>query len=480
MGEVGSDAMWVGGEAVGAVGGGSWDLVDPGTEQVIARVPYGDAADARLALDAAAKAFPTWSARNVYDRATVLERAAELVRDRLDVVARRTAEESGKPLAQAKAEWAGVPNYLRIAAEHARQLGGRWIPARTNSRRIDVTYAPLGVVGVITAWNFPIYNINRAAASALAAGCTVVVRPSEFTPRTAFDYAQLLHDAGLPAGVLNVVNGDPHGMGQALLDDPRCRKLAFTGSTRVGKLLMDGASRTVKRLSLELGGNAPVLVFPDVDVDAVAKAAVIAKTRNGGQVCIAPQRFFVHASIADRFAETAAKVAAGLVVGHALDPATGVGPMINARQRDRIDDLVARSLAAGARAACGGHRPAGPGYFYPPTVLTDVPAGAPVLTEEIFGPVMPIVPFDSADEALARANDTEYGLAAFVFTRDLGTALSVSEGLQFGMVGVNDWYPVTAEAPFGGVKQSGMGRESGLEGVHEYVETKTRYFGGLA
>jgi acyl-CoA reductase-like NAD-dependent aldehyde dehydrogenase len=475
-----SDRMWIGGEPVEALGGGTWPLVDPGTEQVLAHVPYGDATDAVRALDAASAAFPTWAARNVYDRCAILERAAELVRERLDPLARRTAEESGKPFPQAKAEWAGVPNYLRVAAEHARQLGGRWIPARTNSRRIDVTYQPLGVVAVITAWNFPIYNVNRAVASALAAGCTVVVRPSEFTPRTAFDYARLLADAGLPPGVLNVVNGDPQGMGQAFLDDARCRKIGFTGSTRVGKLLMDGASRTVKRLALELGGNAPVLVFPDVDVEAVARSAVIAKTRNSGQVCIAPQRFLVHASIAERFAEVAGKVAAAQVMGHALEPATTVGPLINARQRDRVADLVERSVSAGARAVAGGVRPERPGFFYPPTVLDAVPAGAPVLTEEIFGPVMPVVPFTTMDEALRMANDTEYGLASFVFTRDLGTALAVSEGLQFGMVGVNDWYPVTAEAPFGGTRQSGLGRESGLEGVHEYVDAKTRYFGGLS
>jgi acyl-CoA reductase-like NAD-dependent aldehyde dehydrogenase len=416
----------------------------------------------------------------VYERTAILERAAQLLAERRDEYARRTAEESGKPLAQAKGEWAGAPNYLRVAAEHARQLGGRWIPARTDARRIDVTHAPLGVVGVITAWNFPVYNPNRAVSSALAAGCTVVLRPSEYTPRSAFDYARALADAGLPPGVLNVVNGDPPSIGQALLDDPRCRKIAFTGSSRVGKILMDGASRTVKRLSLELGGNAPVLVFPDVDVEAVARAAVVAKTRNGGQVCIAPQRFLVHASIAERFAAAAAEAAAREVMGHALDPATTVGPMINAAQRERVARLVEASVARGARVRVGGQSPARPGFFYAPTVLDQVPPGSPVLTEEIFGPVMPIAPFESTDEALAMAHDTEYGLAAFVMTRDLRTALTVSERLDFGLVGVNDWYPVTAEAPFGGTRQSGMGRESGLEGVLEYVETRTRYFGGLS
>ncbi|MCB9685599.1 MAG: NAD-dependent succinate-semialdehyde dehydrogenase [Alphaproteobacteria bacterium] len=474
--ERGEGRMWIGGQATEAVGGGRWTLIDPATEAPIEEVAYGDDRDAVRALDAAASAFPDWSRRTAYQRAAVLEAAADRIVARLDELARRTTEESGKPLAQSRGEWAGAPNYLRVAAEEARRLGGRWIPSRVPSRRIDVTYAPMGVIGVITAWNFPVYNVNRAVSSALAAGCTVVVRPSELTPRSALDYARAFEEAGLPPGVLNVINGDPHGMGQAMLDDPRCRKIAFTGSTRVGKLLMDGASRTVTRLALELGGNAPVLVFPDVDVEAVARAGVVAKTRNGGQVCIAPQRFLVHASIAERFAQAAAAAAEREVVGHGLDPKTTVGPMINARQRDRIADLVDRSVAMGAKVLAGGRVPEGKGFFYPPTVLTDVPHEAPVMREEIFGPVMPIVPFDTTEDALRMANDTEYGLASFVFTRDLATAMTVSEQLEFGMVGVNDWYPVTAEAPFGGVKQSGMGRESGVEGVHEYSEARTRYF----
>ncbi len=337
-----------------------------------------------------------------------------------------------------------------------------------------MTYVPLGVIGVITAWNFPVYNPNRAVSSALAAGCTVVLRPSEYTPRSALDYARAFADAGLPPGVVNVIHGEAHPIGQVFLDDPRCRKIAFTGSARVGKLLMEGASRTITRLSLELGGNAPVLVFPDVDVEKVARAGVVAKTRNTGQVCIAPQRFFVHASIAERFTAAVVEAAKAQVVGHGLDPATTVGPLINARQRDRVADLVEGS---GARVLTGGSRPERPGYFYAPTVLDQVPAASPVMTEEIFGPVLPIVPFESTDDAIRLANTTEYGLASFVFTRDLGTAMSVSEALQFGLVGVNDWYPVTAEAPFGGTKQSGLGRESGLEGIHEYVDVKTRYFG---
>lgn len=473
------DQMRIGGAWTGALGGGTWALEDPSTGRAFTEVPFGDGRDATAALDAAAAAFPAWSAKTAYERGAILEKAAGLITDRLDAYARRTAEESGKPLSQARAEWAGAPNYLRIAAEQARHLGGRWIPSRVANRRIDVTYAPLGVVGVITAWNFPIYNVNRAAASALAAGNTVVLRPSEYTPRTAFDYAEALVDAGLPDGVFNVVNGEPHAIGQALLDDPRCRKIAFTGSTRVGKLLMDGASRNVKRLSLELGGNAPVLVFGDVDVDKVATSGVIAKTRNGGQVCIAPQRFLVHRSLAERFAAKAAEVAASLPMGPGLDPSSAIGPMINRSQRDRIARIVHESVQMGAQLRCGGVAHEREGWFYPPTVLTDVPAGAPVLTEEIFGPVLPIVPFDTVDEAVALAHATDYGLAAFVWTGDLRVAMRVSERLQFGLVGVNDWYPVTAEAPFGGMNQSGMGRESGVEGILEYLDARTRYFGDL-
>ena len=473
------DQMRIGGAWVGARSGGTRPLVDPGTEQVVAELPFGDAEDARDALDVAAEAFPAWARKTPYQRGAVLERAADLIAERADAYARRTAEESGKPLAQARGEWAGAPNYLRTAAEEARRLGGRWIPSRVPGRRIDVHYAPMGVIGVITAWNFPVYNVNRASSSALAAGCTVVVRPSEYTPRSAFDYAEALVDAGVPAGVFNVIHGDPASMAQAMLDDPRCRKLSFTGSTRVGKLLMDGASRTVKRLGLELGGNAPVLVFPDVDVEAVARTGVIARLRNAGQVCISPQRFIVHASVIERFTAAAAAAMQREVVGHPLERASTVGPLINAIQRDRVERIVAESVAAGARVRAGGARCGDRGYYFAPTLLDQVPAGAPVLTEEIFGPVLPVVPFETEAEALAIANDTEYGLAAFVLTNDLNRALRVSEALEFGMVGVNEWYPVTAEAPFGGMKQSGMGRESGVEGVHEYVEARTRYFGGV-
>ncbi|MCI0425394.1 MAG: NAD-dependent succinate-semialdehyde dehydrogenase [Actinobacteria bacterium] len=470
----------IGGEWVDAANGGKWDLLDPATELVIQQVPFGNADDATAAVDAAAAAFPSWSHLTPYQRGKFLEQTAAYIESHLDEFAVITTQESGKPLAQSRAEWAGAPNQLRWAAGEAQRLYGRWIPSRVPNRRIDVTYQPIGVVGVITAWNFPVYNQMRAISSALAVGCTVVSRPSEYTPRSAMLIGRAFMESGLPPGVLNVINGDPETMGQVMLDDKRVRKIQFTGSTRVGRLLMEGAARTVTRLSLELGGNAPVLVFPDAgDIAAVAKNAMVTKVRNNGQVCIAPQRFYVHDSIVDEFAEVAVATAEAQVVGSGLDPATTVGPLINARQRDRVEELVSASVDLGAKVMTGGSRGEGAGYFYQPTVITNVTPDVPIHNEEIFGPVMPLIPFDQIDDAIARANATDYGLAAYVYTRDLATAFRVSEELEFGMIGINDWFPSTPEAPFGGMKQSGLGREAGSEGILEYVEAKTRYFGSL-
>jgi acyl-CoA reductase-like NAD-dependent aldehyde dehydrogenase len=307
-----------------------------------------------------------------------------------------------------------------------------------------------------------------------------VVRPSEYTPRSAFAYAEALTDAGLPPGVLNVVNGHAHEMAQTMLDDPRLRKIQFTGSTRVGKILMDGASRTVTQLSLELGGNAPVIVMPDVrDLAAVVNGGVTAKYRNGGQACIAPQRFIVHESIAKDFIAMAAAKSNSLTVGDPLAEATDIGPLINATQRDRVEAIVGATVDAGGTVSAGGGRVSGRGYFFEPTVLSGGIGTTPAMTEEIFGPVLPITTFATLDEAIRVANVTEYGLSGFVWTSDLRAAIDISDRLEFGMIGINDWYPVAAEAPFGGMKQSGLGRESGTEGVLEYMETKTKYFGDL-
>jgi acyl-CoA reductase-like NAD-dependent aldehyde dehydrogenase len=345
-----------------------------------------------------------------------------------------------------------------------------------------VIHQPVGVVGLITAWNFPAYNVARAAAAALAAGCTIVIRPSEFTPLTAMEMVNVLVEAGIGDGAVNLINGEPESMGQEMLGNPKCAKIHFTGSQRVGKLLMDGASKSVTRLSLELGGNAPVLVFPDVNLEQVAAGAVAAKFRNSGQVCISPQRFFVHKRITEQFTDQVTSHASKLQVGDGLVPGSNVGPLINARQRDRVEQMVQQTQAAGARIAIGGKRPPSlpRGYFFEPTVVTEVEPETPLFQAEIFGPVLPIATFDDADAAIEMANRTRYGLAAYVWTNDLRAAIRTAERLEFGMIGVNEWTPQSTEVPFTGWKESGIGREAGAEGLEEYLETKLIAFGGLA
>ena len=476
-----SDRQLIDGAWVNASNGGTWDVINPATEGVIRTVPFGDRTDCRRAIEAAAKAFPDWSGRTPYQRATILAQAARLIRERAEDLGRTTVLESGKPFIQARGEWHVAAELFDWFAEEGKRAYGRTIPSRVGTKRMTVIRQPLGVVGVITAWNFPAYNPARAWAAALAAGCTVVGRASEFTPLTAMAMAGILVEAGLPPGALNLVNGDPDGMGQEMLDHPACRKISFTGSVRVGKLLMDGASRTVTRLSLELGGNAPVLILGDVDPAAIAAGAVSAKFRNNGQVCVSPQRFLVQRGIAEEFTRLAAERAGKLRLGSGLEKATQVGPLINARQRDRVEALVVEARGQGVEVRCGGQRPAHlpHGYFYEPTVLSGVTPGMPVYREEIFGPVLPITVFDELEEALALANGTPYGLAAYLWTNNLTAAIKASEGLEFGMVGVNEWNPHATEAPFGGWKQSGVGHESGAEGLEEYLETKLIGIGGL-
>jgi succinate-semialdehyde dehydrogenase / glutarate-semialdehyde dehydrogenase len=471
--------QYIDGEWVDASNGATWDVINPATEELIRTVPYGNGEDAKRAIQAAARAFPAWRASTAYERAAILKRAADIMRARLDDLARTSVQECGKPSAQAKAEWAVVADLFEWFAEEGKRAYGRTIPSRAGTKRLTVLKQPMGVAGVITAWNFPAYNPGRAWAAAMAAGCTVVGRASEYTPLTAMELASIVAEAGVPRGVLNLVNGEPEPMGQAMLDDPACRKISFTGSVRVGKLLMDGASRTVTRLGLELGGNAPVLIFPDVDLEEVAKGSVATKYRNDGQVCIAPQRFLVHRKVNDEFLERVVPRVKSLRLGDGLDPQTQVGPLINARQRDRVDTMVADARRQGVEVLAGGSRLERKGYFYEPTVLAQVQPSMPVYAEEIFGPVMPVVPFDELEQAIALANDTNYGLAAYVWTRDMKTALRAYEGLDFGMIGVNDWAPNATEAPFGGWKQSGIGHECGQEGLEDYLETKLVTIGGL-
>jgi succinate-semialdehyde dehydrogenase / glutarate-semialdehyde dehydrogenase len=473
--------QYIGGAWMDASNGGTWDVLNPATEELVRTVPYGTSTDCNLAIDAAAAAFPSWSVRTPYDRGAILKKAADLIRTTADTLARTTVLESGKPIAQARGEWLVCADLFEWFAEEGKRAYGRVVPARTPTKRLTVLKQPLGVVGIITAWNFPAYNIVRAGAAALAAGCTIVIRPSEYTPMTAMDLVRVLAEAGAPAGVVNMINGEPHAMGQAMLAHRGCAKVHFTGSVRVGKLLMDGASKTVTRLSLELGGNAPVLVFPDVNLEQLAAGATAAKFRNSGQVCIAPQRFLVSRQAAPEFVDRVAQAASALRLGSGLEPETHVGPLINAQQRDRVERLVTAARSEGADVRLGGRRPEhfAKGYFYEPTVVADVKPSASLYREEIFGPVLPVTTFDDVDEAIALANDTRYGLAAYVWTNNLPVAIHAAEKLQFGMVGVNEWTPQSVEAPFVGWKESGIGREAGAEGLEEYLETKLVAIGGV-
>ena len=473
--------QFIDGEWVDASNGATWDVVNPATEEVIRTVPFGNGDDCRTAIAAAEKAFKTWSRLTAYERAAVLMKTADLIRARVDSLHTTNIAESGKTIEDAKGDWLAAAALFEWFAEEGKRAYGRTIPAKKPGKRTIILRQPIGVVGVITAWNFPAYNPARSWAAALAAGCTVVARASEFTPLTAMQMAGLLHEAGLPKGVLNLINGDAHAMGQEMLNNPVCRKISFTGSSRVGRILMEGAARTITRLNLEMGGNAPVIIFPDADLEFLQKTSVMAKFRCTGQVCISPQRFLVHQKIREEFVERLAPQVKALRVGNGARPETELGPLINARQRDRVEALVGATAASGAQILAGGRRPADlpKGYFYEPTLLDNVKPDSPLFQEEAFGPVLPVTPFDDVDEVIGLANATEYGLAAYVWTNNLKVAMRCSEALEFGMVGVNEWTPQSIEGPFGGWKQSGIGRECGQEGLEDYLETKLVGIGGM-
>lgn len=472
-------AQFIDGSWVDSSDGGRYDVIDPATEDVVANVPFGGAADVVRAVDAAQRAFKSWRARTPFDRGAILVRAAELMRGRAAQLGELTVREAGKPLGEAVREWQVAADLFEWFAEEGKRVYGYTLPSRVATKRVMVLKEPIGVVGVITAWNFPAYNPARAIAAALAAGCPVVVRPAELTPLSAMAIVAILEEAGLPAGVINLVNGEPMAMGQAMLDHPDLRKLSFTGSVAVGKLLMDGASRTMTRLSLELGGNAPVLVLPGADIEATARGAVAAKFRNAGQVCVSPQRFFVEREHVPAFEEIVVEETRKLPVGSGLEATTRIGPLISARHRDRVEGLIAAAMAGGATVRTGGARLQRRGYFLEPTVLGNVQPTMPAVADEVFGPVFAVTAFDQLDAAIDAANRTRYGLAAYVFTNDLAAAIHTYERLEFGMIGVNDWSPQASEAPFAGRKDSGIGHESGREGLLDNLETKLVSFGNV-
>jgi len=467
--------LFVGGEWRDATGGGTLAVEDPSTGEALCEVADATPQDALACLDAAVAAQAEWAAVPPRERGEILRRAWEALMARQDELALLMTLEMGKPVAESSAEIAYAGEFLRWFAEEAVRIEGRWATAPNGGMRMLTMRQPVGPCLLITPWNFPMAMGTRKIGPAVAAGCTMVVKPAKQTPLSMLALAQILQESGLPAGVLNVFTSRSASRTTGpLIDDPRLRKLSFTGSTEVGRQLMAQASGHVLRVSMELGGNAPFLVFEDADLDAAVEGAMVAKMRNIGEACTAANRFHVHASVAGAFAERLAQRMGGLQLGRGSEDGVQVGPLIDDEQRDKVRELVQDALEKGARCVVGGPEriPGVPGHFFPPTVLTDVPDDARLLREEIFGPVAPITTFETEEEAIAAANRTEYGLVAYVFTRDLDRAIRVIERLETGMVGLNQGLVSNAAAPFGGVKQSGFGREGGAEGIDEYLSIK--------
>jgi succinate-semialdehyde dehydrogenase/glutarate-semialdehyde dehydrogenase len=465
--------LYIGGEWRDAAEGGTLPVEDPATGEVIAEVADAQVDDARAALDAAAAAQRDWADTPTRERGEILRRAYDLIIERADDLATLMTLEMGKPVAESKAEVVYAADFLHWFAGEATRIEGSYKPAEKGGFRVLTMRQPVGPCLFITPWNFPLAMGTRKIGPQIAAGCTAVIKPAKQTPLSMLALAQILEEAGLPGGVLNVVTAKASGsVMEPLIKDPRTRKLSFTGSTEVGRKLIEQSADQVLRVSMELGGNAPFLVFDDADVDDVVEGAMVAKMRNIGEACTAANRFHVHERVADEFAEKLAKRMGELKIGRGTEPDVKVGPLIDGDQRAKVAELVEDATAKGADVLTGGEPLDGAGYFYRPTVLMGVGGGARLLKEEIFGPVAPISSFSDDEEAIAAANDTEYGLVAYVYTSNLKRAFRVVEGLETGMVGLNQGLVSNAGAPFGGVKHSGFGREGGREGIEEYLETK--------
>jgi succinate-semialdehyde dehydrogenase/glutarate-semialdehyde dehydrogenase len=465
--------------------GGKWvgtpalDVTNPATGEVIGRVPDLGAVETRAAIEAANAAFPAWSDKLAKERGAILRRWYELQRDNKEDLALLMTSEQGKPLDEARAEVDYASSFTEFYAEEAKRILGEVIPTPKKSGRMLVLKQPVGVVGAITPWNFPLAMITRKISPALAAGCTVVVKPAPETPLCALALAELAMRAGVPPGVLNVVTGDAAAIGGELMSNPLVRMITFTGSTEVGKFLMRQSADTVKKLSLELGGNAPFIVFDDADIDSAVEGALASKYRNSGQTCVCANRILVQDGIYDRFADKLAAAAAKLKVGSGVDEGVVQGPLITDAAVAKVEAHVGDAVAQGAKVLTGGKRHALGRTFYEPTVLTDVTPDMQIAQEETFGPVAPLFRFRDEKEAIALANGTPYGLAAYFYTRDLSRAWRVAEALEYGMIGVNEGIISSELAPFGGVKESGQGREGSHHGIDEFVELKYVMMGGL-
>jgi succinate-semialdehyde dehydrogenase / glutarate-semialdehyde dehydrogenase len=465
--------LLIGGEWRDAGEGGTLAVEDPATGEALTEVADARPDDAKAALDAAVAAQAEWAEHPPRERGEILRRAFESLTERKEELGLLMTLEMGKPVAESEAEIAYAAEFFRWYAEEAVRIAGRYQVNQTGKGRVLTLKQPVGPALMITPWNFPMAMGTRKIGPAVAAGCTIVMKPAKQTPLSMLALARILEEAGLPPGVLNVITSSSSGtVMEPLIRDARARKLSFTGSTEVGRKLMEQASEQLLRLSMELGGNAPFLVFDDADIDAAVEGALLAKMRNIGEACTSANRFHVAESVSDEFTSKLAERMGAMKVGRGTEEDVKVGPLIDGDQRDKVAELVQDAVGQGATAVVGGSKRDGVGYFYDPTVLADVPDGARVLKEEIFGPVAPVKAFSSEEEAIEWANATEYGLVAYVFTRDLGRAFRVIEGLETGMVGLNQGMVSNAAAPFGGVKQSGFGREGGPEGIEEYLEVK--------
>jgi succinate-semialdehyde dehydrogenase/glutarate-semialdehyde dehydrogenase len=465
--------LFIGGKWRAATGGETLDVEDPSTGEALCSIADGTPEDATAALDAACAAQADWAATPPRDRGEILRRTYEMMNQRADDLALLMTLEMGKPIAESKAEIVYASEFIRWFSEQAVRIDGRFAVNPNGSGRLLTMKAPIGPCLLITPWNFPAAMGTRKIGPAVAAGCTMVVKPAQQTPLSMLALADIMREAGLPDGVLNVITSSNAGdVTGPLFDDDRLRKMSFTGSTPVGKKLMELASKHLIKCSMELGGNAPFLVFDDADLDSAVEQAVIAKMRNIGESCVAANRFHVHESVADEFAARLTEKLAAMRVGRGTEDGVQVGPLIDAKQRDKVAELVDDAVGKGAKVMTGGEKVGDRGYFYAPTVLSDITADAELLREEIFGPVAPVATFSTEAEAITAANATEFGLVAYVFTRDIKRALRVSEALEVGMLGLNRGLVSNAAAPFGGIKESGFGREGGPEGIEEYVTTK--------